>query len=69
MSICNTKAGASTLYLAYDGSGVITVAVCAYRSDTNVKLILPAGKPSLDAKTAPPMMSGKMQRAASEKTA
>ena len=49
MSICNTKAGASTLYLAYDGSGVITVAVCAYRSDTNVKLILPAGKPSLDA--------------------
>lgn len=49
MSICNTKGGESTLHLVYNGPAVITVAACAYRSDTNVNWILPARKPSRDA--------------------
>lgn len=47
MSICNTKGGESTPHLAYNGSRVITVTVHAYRSDTDVTSILPAGKPNL----------------------
>lgn len=47
MSICNTKRGESTLHSAYNGTRVITVTVRAYRSDADVTLILPAGKPNL----------------------
>lgn len=47
MSICNAKRRESTLHSAYNGTRVITVTVRAYRSDADVTLILPAGKPNL----------------------
>lgn len=47
MSICNTKGGESTPHLPYNGIRVIKITVRAYRSDTHVTLILPAGKPNL----------------------
>jgi len=46
MSICNTKAGESTLLLANNDSRIIRVMVHAYRGDTEVTLILPAAKPN-----------------------
>lgn len=47
MSICNTKGGESTLHVDYNGTRVITVTVCAYRSDSDVTVMLPVGKPNL----------------------